>query len=411
MRSTLSNGVRLECELVEGARSVAVGVWVRCGGAHDPVGREGAAHMLEHMVFKGTKRRSARDIAMSVESLGGWLDAYTSREHTCYQARVAAAHLDPALDVLADLVLNPKLTARDLQTERRVVLEEIAQVEDTPDDVVYDLHGERLWAGHPYGKPILGSSATVRELALTDIVEAHSRYRGSNLVVAAAGALDPDRFFGQAGSLFGGLPPGRRTSSPRPPRSVRTGTELCVRPTKQSHLVFGSKVPGRSHPDRHALAIVSQALGGGMSSRLFQRVREDLGLCYQVQTFQQFFSAAGLAGIYAGTGSATADAAIEAIRTEMARVAAGELSESEIAAAKEQLKGGLVLSLESTAARLARLASFALHDEPFLDIDELLARIEGVEASDIDRVAAEHFDPDNYLLLRLGPELIPAAAA
>lgn len=411
LRSTLSNGVRLECELVDGVRSVAVGIWVRSGGAHDPRGREGAAHMLEHMVFKGTRKRSARDIALSLESLGGWLDAYTSREHTCYQARVSAPHLGEALDVLADLVVNPRLEARDLQVERQVVLEEIAQVEDAPDDLVHELHGQRLWSGHPYGKPILGTEKSVRELALEAVVEAHSRYSGTNLVVAAAGSLDPEEFTERAEELLGDLAPGERVGLLGSPGRVRTGSEACLRPTKQSHLVFGAAVPGRSHPDRHALAIVSQALGGGMSSRLFQRVREDLGLCYQVQSFQQFFQAAGLCGVYAGTRVESAHAAVEAITGEMSEVAAGKLSESEIVSAKEQLKGGLVLSLESTAARLARLASFALNDEPFLGIDELLARIDRVGSEEIERVAAEYFDPENHLMLRLGPETLPAAAA
>ncbi len=404
-RTELANGIEVLTERVPGVRSVAVGVWARQGSAHEQEADTGASHMLEHMVFKGTARRSAAEIAVALEGLGGSLDAYTSREHTSYQARVLDEHLPDALDVLADLVMQPQLRASDLELEREVVLEEIAQVEDTPDDLVFELHGERLWRGHPYGRSILGTKESVAAMTADRLRDLHGeRYAGRNLIVAAAGSIDPDELRAQAERLFGALPSGSRIAPVAHPPRTTSGTDRSARESAQTHIVFGTGVPGHSHPDRYPLVLLSAALGGGMSSRLFQKVREELGLCYSVFTYQSFYSRAGASGVYVGTRPATASTASAAVRDELERVAVSGLTAEELERVKRQVKGQIVISLESSGARLQRLASFALHEEEFLSLTELLAKIDAVTHADIRRVAHDYFRPDRQLELRLGPE-------
>ncbi len=402
--SVLDNGVRVLTEHVPGVRSIAAGIWVRHGAAHEPEELGGVSHLLEHMVFKGTGRRSARDLALALESLGGSLDAYTSREHTCFQARVLDRHLPVALDVLSDLVLDPLLRETDLELEREVVLEEIAQVEDTPDDLVFELHGERLWGDHPFGRSILGSVDSVGSLEVSALRSLHHRaYRGRRLLVAAAGSVGHDEFVDRAASLLGGMDPGGEPEPVPPPGTPCNGDTRVVRDTAQSHVVLGGLLPGHADPARYGLVLLSTALGGGMSSRLFQRVREDLGLCYSVYSFQSFYSAGGVGGVYVGTRRAHEDQAVEAIREELARVAAEGLPPDELEQVKQQVKGQVMLSLESTAARLYRLTTAALHDEPFLGLDELLGRFEAVSTVEVRELAARFLDPREQLVLRLGP--------
>ena len=402
----LDCGIHVLSEYIPSVRSASVGVWFRQGGAHEPLIDTGVSHLLEHMVFKGTKRRSAAEIAMALEGLGGSLDAYTSREHTSYQARVLDEHLGEALDVLADLVFNPVLRAEDLELERQVVLEEVAQVEDTPDDMVFEIHSDLLWQGHPYGRSILGTKDSVANMSIDTLRDLHSRtYHGQNLIVAAAGNVQHEPLVELVESLFGPRTGGQASEGIARPGRTPSGDHRIERAAAQTHVVLGTGVPGHAHKDRYPLALLSSALGGGMSSRLFQKVREELGLCYSVYTYQSFYSESGLSGVYVGTRPATADAAVDAITTEMARMAASGLTPDELEQTKRQVKGQVMLSLESTGARLYRLASFALHREPFLGLDGLLRRIDSVTVEDVCRVAAEFYDPDRQLVVRLGPEV------
>lgn len=402
--SVLDNGVRVLSEHVPGVRSAAVGIWVRHGAAHEPSQRMGESHLLEHMVFKGTDRRSAHDIALSLESLGGSLDAFTSRESTAFQARVLDEHLDQALDVLSDMVRWPALRAADLELEREVVLEEIAQVDDTPDDLVFELHGDRLWQGHPYGHAILGTRDSVAQLGVADLRRLHSeRYRGRNLVVAAAGNVEHERFRDLVAAHLGSLEAGRATGPAPEVTSTASGTEHVERETAQSHLVVGTHTVAHHHRLRLPLILVSQAFGGGMSSRLFQRIREELGLAYTVFSFQSFYRAAGMAGVYLGTRPIWEERALDALRDEFRRLASGSLGALELEQVRQQVKGQIMLSLESTTSRLYRLAGSALHEEPWLGLDELLARVDRVGADEVAEAAALAFDPDRQFTLRLGP--------
>ncbi|MBI4522088.1 MAG: insulinase family protein [Gemmatimonadetes bacterium] len=411
VESRLANGVVVLTETIPSVRSVAVGVWVRHGTAHEDAAEMGVSHLLEHMVFKGTERRSAREIALALESLGGSLDAYTSREHTSYEARVLDEHLPMALDVLADLVLSPVLRDGDLEREREVVLEEISTVEDTPDDLVFELHADTLWPAHPYGYSILGTRATVAALSSESLRALHaSAYGGRNLIVAAAGHLAHEVVVDEVARLFGRIPAGCQRRVVPPPRPHVAGDQRVARDSAQTHIVFGTVTPGHSDPRRYPLVLLAAAFGGGMSSRLFQRVREDLGLAYSVYSFQSFYELAGVTGVYVGTRPEWADRAVAVIRREYETLATRGLGSEELEQTKGQVKGQIMLSLESTGARVNRLASFALFGEPFLTLDELLARVDAVTNEQIAEVAGEFFRPDDQLVLRLGPRAAGGAA-
>jgi predicted Zn-dependent peptidase len=385
---------------------VSAGVWVRHGSAHEAPEVSGASHLLEHLVFKGTSARSARDIALALERLGGSLDAFTSKEHTSFQAKVLPEHLPVAVDVLADLVLHPLLRAGDLDLEREVVLEEISTVEDTPDDLVFELHGEALWKEHPYGRPILGTRETVGEMRVEALASLHrERYARGPLIVAAAGFLDHDRFVEDVRTSFEG-----REEAPLPDvPSVDVdvpGEEVRVpREGAQTHLVFGTRTPPRTDSSRYPLILLSSAAGGGMGSRLFQKVREELALAYTVYSFQSFHARAGITGVYVGTRPEWADRAVDAVNEEYRKLAAEGLGPEELAEVKAQVKGQVMLSLESTGSRLFRLAGFALYDQPTLTLDELLATIESVTREEVAAAAARCFDPDRQTLVRLGPDV------
>jgi predicted Zn-dependent peptidase len=399
----LDDGLTVLTEAMPGVHSVALGVWVRSGPVHERRAEMGINHLLEHMLFKGTSRRNAREIAHVLERLGGSLDAYTTREHTSYQARVLDEHLDIALDVLADLVLHPLLRDDDLDLEREVVLEEIATVEDTPDDLIFDLHAEALWDGHPYGYSILGTRESVAATTSADLRALHARaYRRNRLVVAAAGSVEHDAFVDAVRRHFADAPAGGEAPAFEPLRAVRPGERRIERASAQTHIVFGTPTFGHGDRRRYAMVLLSQAFGGCMSSRLFQRVREELGLAYAVYSFQTFYRCAGLAGVYVGTRHEWADRATAVIREELERLARDGLADDELADVKSQTKGQIVLSLESSSARLHRLAGTALYGEPFRTIEEVMALIDAVSDDEVAALAADYFAPDRQFVLRLG---------
>jgi predicted Zn-dependent peptidase len=403
-RTELDGGLSVLTQRVSGVRSASVGVWVRYGSAHEAPGEQGAAHLLEHMVFKGTARRTAKDLALVLERLGGSLDAYTAREHTSFQARVLDEHLPVAVDVLSDLVVGPRLREEDLVLEREVVLEEIAMVEDTPDDLVFDLHTARLWPGHAYGHSILGTRETVEALTAEQLRQVHGRaYGRRNLVVAAAGAVSHDRLVDLVARQFEGVGPGQAPPVPGTAGVAAAAEQRVERPGSQTHVVLGTRTVPHADPRRFPLILLSTALGGGMSSRLFQRVREELGLAYAVFSFQSFFREGGSLGVYVGTRPEWADRAVAVIREELGRVAKEGLLAEELEDAKGQVKGQMVLGLESPTGRVHRLALQELTGEPHRTVDELLVRIDGITGSETAEVAGEWLDPDGWLTLRLGP--------
>lgn len=403
-RTDLEGGPLVLTEAIPGVRSVSLGIWVRSGSVNESVDEMGVSHLLEHMVFKGTRRRGARELALVLERLGGSLDAYTTREHTSYQARVLDEHQDLALDVLADLAIEPLLREQDLDLEREVVLEEISTVEDTPDDLVFDLHAAMIWPDHPYGYSILGTRETVGLMTAEQLRGRHAReYRRANLVIAAAGNVDHARFTEQVAACFSRAPDGRVNGAFPSPPDAPPRSDRMERASAQTHTVFGARTFGHGDARRFALVLLSNVLGGGMSSRLFQRVREELGLAYNIYSYQAFYRFAGVSGIYVGTRPEWADRAEAVIREELEVLARDGLSVEELDDAKGQVKGQIVLSLESSNARMHRLVATALFDEPFRSVDEVMQCVDAVTLDEVAAIAAEYFAPDRQTVLRLGP--------
>lgn len=404
-RTTLSNGLTVVSEFMPSVRSVALGVWVGRASVHERRHEMGVSHFLEHLVFKGTERRSAKEIALSLESLGGSLDAFTSREHTSFQARVLDEHLPHAADVLCDLIFRPALRESDLSLERNVVLEEIAMVEDTPDDLVFELHNETLWGNHPYGYAILGTRETIGAMPVEAVRALHgSAYQPQHMVVAAAGRVEHEALIDVLTRTGWDTHPGGEAEGPVLPDPVtEPPTRRHIeRDGHQTHIVLGSPSVRYGDQRRYAVSLIGLMLGGGMSSRLFQRVREELGLAYSVYSFQSFHHDSGLHGIYAGTSAETAGRALEEILRELSTLSTDGFPVDEIEAGKSQLKGQLTLSLESPASRMFRLASSALYGEPFLALDETLARIDAITSEQVADACHELFTPERQTIVTLG---------
>jgi predicted Zn-dependent peptidase len=406
LRTTAPNGLVVLTERLPGVRSAAVGIYVRTASAHERSEQLGISHLLEHMVFKGTERRTARELALELEVRGGGLDAFTGRDYTSYQAHILDADLPLAVEILTDLVRRPLLRQNDLESERNVVLEEINAVADTPDDLVFELHAKALWPEHPYGYSILGTRESLEALSAGDLRALHQGgyYRG-NCVIAAAGHVSHEQLLTvlEREGWFEGatreIP--RRSVVPQP--AVRGGNVTEERDTAQTHIVFGTDTFPVRDPRRFPLAILTNVFGGGMSSRLFQRVREELGLAYAIFAFKHFYQGSGQLGVYVGTQVSTADHAVAAIREEYSRLAREGLPLAELTNGKQQLKGQIMLSLESPAARMGRLAGFILHDDTYRPLDEMLAEIDRVTPEEVAAVAAEFFAPARQTVVRLGP--------
>jgi predicted Zn-dependent peptidase len=407
-RTTLANGLTVLSEFIPGVRSVAFGAFVLAGSIHERREQMGVSHLLEHMVFKGTPTRTAKQLSLEVETLGGSLDAYTTREYTSYQARVLAEHLHVAADVIGDLVFRPLLRDEDLKLERNVILEEIGMMEDTPDDMVFELHNELLWGRHPYGYSILGTRETVSSLGTDALRELHARaYHPGRVVVAASGLVDHDALVAVlARTGWGDVASGDATplATQLPLAEGPAYAHHADKELTQTHVVLGAPMPAHADPRRFTLSLVSMVMGGGMSSRLFQRVREELGLAYAVHTFQSFHVDAGMQGVYVASAPETARQAVDAIRGELARLVDEGLPADELAAAKRQLKGQVTLGQESVTNRMYRAAAQVLYDEPFRPLDAVLAEIDAIGEQDVHEVAREFFVPARQTMVSLGPK-------
>jgi predicted Zn-dependent peptidase len=407
-RTVLPNGLTVLSEFVPGVRSVAIGAWVRSGSMHEHTDQMGIAHLVEHMVFKGTTKYSAKALALSLEVLGGSLDAYTTREHTSYQARVLDEHLTEAADVIFELCFKPLLRDEDLRLERKVILEEIAMVDDTPDDVIFELHADRMYPGHAYSHAILGTPATVKRMQVKDLRAWHDRaYHPPQIVLSAAGNVTHEHLLDVL-ELTGWATRDRGVSeflaAPVAPSVITRGyAHVKRKDIAQTHLVLACDAPHHASPQRNALAVASALLGGGMSSRLFQTVREELGLAYSVYSFYNTFLDNGQHGVYLATAPEQAREAFDVVRREMSAVASGAMTDDEIATGISQLKGQLVLSLEGVSSRLYRAAEVALYDEPYRPVDVLLAELDAVTPAQVRDACAAYLDPAQCSVLSLGP--------
>jgi len=402
-KTVLPNGIRLVTEWIPHVRSVAIGVWVDTGSRHEPVERGGISHFIEHLVFKGTESRSAEDIARAVDSVGGQMDAFTTKEHTCFYVTVLDEHLPLATDLLADILLHPRFDAGDIEREKTVVLQEFGMVEDTPDDVIHDLFAERVWPQHPLGRPILGERKVVQALDRDTILH-HFRteYSPERITIAAAGHVRHEQLVDLLGGRFRDFhqPSPQRTSVPP---ATATSLDLVERPLEQVHFVLGGRGLEQDAPERYALFLMNTVLGGSMSSRLFQVVREREGLVYSIHSGNAAFRDSGLFYIYAGTEPAHFARVVDLTLQELRSLRADGVSDDELRRAKDHLKGSMMLSLESTGSRMTRIAKQELYFRRPFTFDEILADLERVTVKDV-RGVGERLLSEPLSLVALGPK-------
>jgi len=391
-KETLPNGLTLVTEAMPHVRSAAIGVWVKRGSRHERPADAGLSHFIEHMVFKGTTTRSAEQIAAEVDSIGGHMDAFTAKEYASFHLKVLDEHLPLAAEILADIVMNPLFDRKEIAKERKVIFEEINMVEDTPDDVVVERLTAAFWPGHPLGRPILG---TKRSLAgfQRDRIEAFFRdvYRAGNLIIAVAGHVEHERVARLVRECFGAIPAGGDVVATRAPRPTSKIVCRSKKELEQAHLCLGTSGYSQTHERRYAAYVLNTVLGGSLSSRLFQNIREKRGLVYAIASATSSYSDAGALTVYAGTGRASLDEVLTLTVAEMRRLKDERLPETDLRRAKEHLKGSLVLALESTSARMNNIARQEIYFGRQFELDEILAAIEAVDAEQVRLTAAELF--------------------
>jgi predicted Zn-dependent peptidase len=401
-REVLDGGLRLITEPMPHVRSVSIGVWLTRGSRHESDAESGIAHFVEHMLFKGTATRSAEDIAQEIDSIGGQLDAFTAKEYASYYIKVLDEHLPLAVDLLSDIVMNPAFDADELEREKKVILEEIKMVEDTPDDLVHELFTQHFWEGHPLGRPILGSKETVESFT-AGILRDYFRgaYVAPNLIVAAAGNVEHARVRELIARAFQKLPSDGAAFGDAAPRVV---PQVIVRSKEleQSHVCLGTNSYPQDHRDRYVSYILNTVLGGSMSSRLFQNVREKRGLAYAVFSGLSAYRDAGNITIYAGCANEAVPQVIDLCVEEL-RGMKQPVSDTELRRAKDHLKGSLMLSLENTASRMSHLARQEIYFERHFGLDETLAGVERVSPADLQRVASDLFANGSLGATILGP--------
>ncbi len=399
----LGGGLRVVTEAVPSLRSVALGLWVRTGSRDETPAQAGVSHFLEHLLFKGTERHSAIEISELFDGMGAATNAATSKESTHLHARFLDEHTEEAFELLAEMFLAPSLPPEEIDSEREVVLEEIAMYEDEPSDRVHDVLAEAIYGGHPLGRRVLGSAEVIGTIPVPEIAGYHrARYTAANIVVAAAGHVEHERIAGLATRHLSPRP--AEGASPNGFAGAEAATALRFYPkdTEQYHICFGAPGISRSDERRFALAVLDTVFGGSVSSRLFREVREKRGLAYSVGSYTSEFVDRGFVATYVGTRAENVDEACEIIGRELARLNAEGITAEELQRAKEHVKGRMVLGLESTSARMSRIARNILFDVPLLSLDELLARVDAVSTEDVGALAAGLYDPARFAAACVG---------
>ena len=398
VKETLDSGLTLVTEAMPEVRSVAIGVWLRRGSRHESREAGGVSHFIEHMVFKGTKHRSAERIAAEVDSIGGYMDAFTAKEYASFHLKVLDEHLPLAVEILGDIVQHPLFDAAEMAREKKVIFEEMSMVEDTPDDLVMEVFSEAFWPDHPLGRPILGTRRSVAGFERADLARYFNRvYRPANILIAAAGHLEHEALSRLVRRHFAGLEARSRTApahanGERPPVPAFRTVTRSKSQLEQVHLCIGARSCPQAHPDRYASYLLNTVLGGSMSSRLFQNVREKRGLAYSISSGLTAYSDSGALTVYAGTRLDKAPEVLRLTFDEMRRLREEPLGPEELRRAKDHVKGGLLLSLEGSGARMNHLARQELYFGRQLGTPEILDSIEAVSADDVRRVAGEIFD-------------------
>jgi len=407
-RQVLPNGMVVLTERMPAVKSASIGVWVKVGSRDESPEVAGVSHFIEHMLFKGTERRSAQEIARAIDAVGGTLDAFTSRESTCFYAKVLGEHLPLAVDILADTFLNSRLARDDIDRERQVVLQEIKMVEDTPDDLVHDLFAEAIWGDHPVARPILGQKEIVLRLSQSDVRRHMDRfYRPDRTIIAAAGDVEHDRLVDLVSRAFDGFDGQSIHLDPPAPVSM-PAVRVEERDTAQLHLCLGMDGLSHAHEDRYAISLLNAMLGGSMSSRLFQEVRENRGLAYSIYSYQASYRDCGLLVVYAGTSPESSSQVVDLIRAECARLRDEPVDPIDLQQAKDQLKGNLLLGLEGTSSRMTRLAKMEIYFQRNHELDEIIAGIEEVSADQFQALAERILRDEAFAITSIGP--LPQAA-
>ena len=402
-RTVLPNGLIVLTERMEHLRSVAMGVWVKSGSRCEAADINGISHFVEHMLFKGTRSRSALSIAREMDSIGGNLDAFTGKETICFNVKSLADHVPIALDVLADLVLNPTFASTEIERERGVILEEIKIDEDNPDVLVHELFTQNFWKDHPLGKPILGTTKTVGRLDQEKLFDYHGgRFRGGNMVFSAAGNLEHDQFVDAVAQKFASLSPGEANQQLQTPQASARILLQNKKSLEQVQLCMGVPSPPITDDNRYATLILNTVLGGGMSSRLFQTVREERGLAYAIYSDLSPYSDTGSLCVYAGTSAGKALEVIDLVLGEFRNLKEVPLGAEELTRAKDQLKGNILMGLESSNSRMANLARQEMYFHQFFTAEEVIARIDAVAAEQVQEMARRLFIPDRIAVTLLG---------
>lgn len=405
-KNVLDNGVRIVSQEMTDHRSVSLGIWVENGSRHELQDENGISHFIEHLLFKGTTRRTAAQIAEEMDAVGGLLNAFTSKEHTCYYAKVLDENLPLAIDLLTDIFLHSNFDGEEIERERSVILQEISQAEDTPDDYVHDLFSLDFFQNHPLGRPIAGHVGTVSKFRRGDFLNFfHERYRPGRVVVAAAGHFKHDQLVAEMNARLGGAQPSAPARSPVNGEvlpQTKSGIFTHAKPLEQVHLCLGMPGIHQTHPQRHAAYILNTILGGGMSSRLFQEIREKRGKAYSVYSFMSTYSDTGYLGIYAGTSLDSAQEVVALVLKELKSLAAGEIREEEVRRTQGQLVGNIMLGLESTDSWMSHIARNELYFGKAITTDEICRRVRSVTRDEIIDLARTLFRPEEMAVSLLG---------
>jgi predicted Zn-dependent peptidase len=402
-RQVLPNGLTVISEEMKHIRSVSIGIWIKAGSRDEDPERNGLSHFIEHMVFKGTRNRSAEAIARQVDSIGGNLDAFTAKECVCFNVKVLDEHLPIALDVLSDLVLNPVFAVDDIVRERRVILEEIKMDEDNPDYLVHEIFTQNFWKDHPLGKPILGTKETVKGFDQPTVLDLYQkRFTPGNFIVAAAGNLNHKHFVDLVAKHFDRMKPLRNGLHSVPPKIVPRITLRNKKSLEQVQICVGVPSHPIAHEKRFASYILNTLLGGGMSSRLFQNIRERQGLAYAIFSDLNPYRDTGCLSVYAGTSRESAAKVVQSIVSEFKKLKSEPVPDEELRRSKDQLKGSLMLSLESSTARMSNLARQDMYFDQFYGMDKLIKKIEAVTTEDLQEMANDFFKTEAIAVTVLG---------
>ena len=402
-RQVLPNGLTIITEQMQHIRSASIGIWLQTGSRDEDAAWNGISHFIEHMLFKGTEHRTAEEIARQVDSIGGNMDAFTAKECICFNVKVLDEHLPVALEILSDLVLHPVFDPNDITRERGVILEEIKMDEDNPDYLVHEIFTQNFWKDHPLGKPILGTKETVKKFERAAVLDAYShRFAPGNIIVSAAGNLDHNRFVELVTKHFEHMKPRKNGFHSPVPKIVSKITLRNKKALEQVQLCIGVPSHPIAHEKRHAGYILNTLLGGGLSSRLFQNIRERQGLVYSIYSDLNPYRDTGCLAVYAGTSRESASKVVQSVVSEFHKLKAEPVPAEELRRSKDQLKGSLMLSLESSSARMSNLARQEMYFDRFYDLDELIEKIEAVTVEDLTSLADEFFNTESVAVTILG---------